>query len=176
MLPSIHPITYATDGSAVSIPDGSDNSERPREAANATQATGLWRPSKYLRSSNVTRADQVYGILVHPFHPLTLGIGDTIPLKNHLFIAGESTTVVFELVKKIVGEWPIFVFDKFLTRNAILLEFEGKFNVEYSTQDLFSLKFESLIIQSMLSRTPTSPFVEHSWSPQDPEIDAEPIV
>ncbi|KAH0562967.1 hypothetical protein GP486_002468 [Trichoglossum hirsutum] len=34
MLPSIHPITYATDGSAVSIPDGSDNSERPREAAN----------------------------------------------------------------------------------------------------------------------------------------------
>ena len=154
----------------------------PAGLLNATQATGLWRPSKYLRSSNVTRADQVYGILVHPFHPLTLGIGDTIPLKNHLrgsfskrsrqfreVIAGESTAVVFELVEKMVGEWPIFVSDKFLTRNAILLEFEGKFNVEYSTQELFSLKFESLIIQSMLSRTPTSPFVEHSWSPQYPE-------
>ncbi|KAI9779177.1 MAG: hypothetical protein M1839_007712, partial [Geoglossum umbratile] len=42
----------------------------------------------------------------------------------------------------------------------------GKFNVEYSTRELFSLKFESLIIQNMLSKTPTSPFVEHSWSPQ----------
>jgi hypothetical protein len=144
----------------------------PAGIFDASHSTGLWRPSKYPKSIKVTRANEVYGALEHPYRPLRLGLGDTIPLVTHPVgslsqrsrsfqevFAGKSTAFVFESVRDIVGKWPILVHNKSMVNPVMSAAFEDKYNIrnERGLQSIISGLFRSLIVESVGARQPCCP-------------------
>lgn len=151
----------------------------------ATQATGLWRPSKYLNSIKVTGSHQVYGSLVHPFRQLTLTRADTIPLNTFVSDAissrayaftivckGQKTSDLFKLVSEVWEDFPTNTFHKYLLAHIVSME-------EKETVDRLGTEgiiFVTLIIENTLSRQPASPFHHGSWPDGLMEFNPEAIV
>jgi hypothetical protein len=160
--------------------------QAPAGIFGATEATGLWRPSTYLKHLKVTRADQIYGVLVHPYRPLRIGLGDTIALRVfdeapqplsfrsrsfHQTFSGKCTAEIFDSINDIVYEWPEFVHNRFLSSRSNDLKERHP-----SDRSAESTLFSTLILESHLSKDPSSPYAKRVWKPGYPEFDTAPTV
>ncbi|KAI1466120.1 uncharacterized protein F4812DRAFT_97720 [Daldinia caldariorum] len=141
----------------------------------ATRATGLWRPSRYLNSTAVTSCYEIYGPLVHPFSAVPLRRAESIsfsarlptPISNRAqpfseICIGRKTADVFAFTRGVFEQCPSQTFDKYL---------HARLN-RMADEDVDERHmFEGMIIECVLAKRPLSPYKTRSWAPWYPELD-----